>query len=268
MKYIKRSFVPLRQFRRIRDANRQLQAWILGPAGNRIHGTTHERPLTRFAQTEREFLKPLPDNPLEQAAWAKVKVHGDCHVQFEKCRYSVPYTLVRQHLWLRASPTTGRIYQNHNLVAVHTRKHAPGARSTLKEHLPLEARAFLMCDPQWCLKKAQTIGPACHGLINTLFRDRVLDNLRAAQGIIRLSERYGTRRLEAACDRALVFDNPATEVSKASSKKAWTNASNQHRRPQIHTPSRQPIRERDVSVAMPQPSSDKKTGGQQNEPDA
>ena len=208
VKYVKRSFVPLRQFRGIRDANRQLQAWILGPAGNRIHGTTHERPLTRFAQTEREFLKPLPATPPEQAAWAKVKVHGDCHVQFEKCRYSVPYALVRQQLWLRASPTTVRIYQNHNMVAVHARKNTPGARSTVNEHLPPEARAFLMRDPQWCLKQAQTIGPACHHLIKTLFRDRVLDNLRAAQGIIRLSERYGPQRLEAACDRALAFDNP------------------------------------------------------------
>ena len=206
--YVKRSFVPLRQFRGIRDANGQLQAWIQGVAGNRIHGTTHERPLTRFVQTERGFLKPLPAIPPEQAAWAKVKVHGDCHVQFEKCRYSVPYALVRQQLWLRASPTTVRIYQNHNMVAVHARKNTPGARSTVNEHLPPDARAFLMRDPQWCLKKAQTIGPACHGLINTLFRDRVLDNLRAAQGIIRLSERYGTRRLEAACDRALAFDNP------------------------------------------------------------
>jgi len=208
VKYVKRSFVPLRQFRDIRDANRQLQAWILGPAGNRIHGTTHERPLTRFANTEREFLKPLPAHPPEQAAWAKVKVHGDCHVQFEKCRYSVPYALVRQQLWLRASPTTVRIFQNQEMVAVHPRKNTPGARATVNEHLPPDARAFLMRDPQWCLKKAQTIGPACHTLIKTLFRDRVLDNLRAAQGVIGLSERYGARRLEAACDRAIAFDNP------------------------------------------------------------
>lgn len=208
VKYVKRSFVPLRHFRDMRDANRQLQAWILGPAGNRIHGTTHARPLTQFVNTEREFLKPLPAHPPEHAAWAKVKVHGDCHVQFEKCRYSVPHALVRQQLWLRAGPTTVRIYQNQEMVAVHPRKNTPGARATVNEHLPPDARAFLMRDPQWCLKKAQTIGPACHTLIKTLFRDRVLDNLRAAQGIIRLSERYGPRRLEAACARAVAFDNP------------------------------------------------------------
>ena len=227
VKVVRRSFVPLRQFRDIRDANRQLQDWILGVAGNRIHGTTHERPLTRFAQTEREFLKPLPAIPPEQAAWAKVKVHGDCHVQFEKCRYSVPYALVRQQLWLRASPKTVRIYQNHNMVAVHPRKNTPGARATVTEHLPPEARAFLMRDPQWCLKQAQRIGPSCHRLIKTLFSDRVLDNLRAAQGIIRLSERYGARRLEAACDRALAYDNPRYRSVKSILEKGL----DQHKHP-------------------------------------
>lgn len=147
-------------------------------AVNRVQGTTHERRLTRFTNTEREFLKPLPAHPPEHAAWAKVRVRGDCHVQFEKCRYSVPYAFVRQQLWLRASPTTVRIYRNQEIVAVHPRKNTPGARATVNEHLPPDARAFLMRDPQWCLKKAQTIGPACHTLIKTLFSNRVLDNLR------------------------------------------------------------------------------------------
>ena len=43
----------------------------------------------------------------------KVKVHGDCHVQFELCRYSVPYRLVRQSLWLRATDTSVRVYSVH-----------------------------------------------------------------------------------------------------------------------------------------------------------
>ena len=268
MKYVRRSFVPLRQFRDISDANRQLQDWIQGVAGNRIHGTTHERPLTQFVETEREFLKSLPAIPPEQAAWAKVKVHGDCHVQFEKCRYSVPYTLVRQQLWLRASPKTVRIYQNHNMVAVHPRKNTPGARATVTEHLPPEARAFLMRDPQWCLKQAQTIGPFCHKLIKALFSNRVLDNLRAAQGIIRLSERYGPSASRPPATAPWPMTTPATGVSKASSIKVWTNISIQTRRPQTCTPSRQPIRDRDVFVAMPQPSSAKKTGEQQHEPHA
>ena len=70
VKYIKNNFLPLRDFRDIADANRQLLEWIMGTAGNRVHGTTHERPLTRFAEAERHFLRPLPDVAPEVVTWA------------------------------------------------------------------------------------------------------------------------------------------------------------------------------------------------------
>jgi transposase len=207
VKYIKNAFVPLREFRSLGDANQQLKQWLMEVAGNRIHGTTRAQPLKRFAETEQHLLKTLPDVPPEIAAWAKVKVHGDCHVQFEKCRYSVPYTLVHQSLWLRASDTSVRIYQAHALKAIHPRLKHPGDRSTLDEHLPPNALAFKMRDPQWCLKQATEIGEHCQRLIECLFHDKVLDNLRAAQGIVGFRKRYGKVRVNAACLRALTFDN-------------------------------------------------------------
>jgi hypothetical protein len=214
VKYVLGSFVPLRKFRDLVDSNNQLQAWVLGEAGNRIHGTTHERPLTRFAETERSFLRRLPPIPPELAVWAKVKVHGDCHVQFEKCRYSVPWKLVHQELWLRATQTSVRVYRHHELVAIHPRLTKPGSRSTIPGHLPPDAQAYLMRDPQWCLKQAHEVGPGCQSLVEALFSDRVLDNLRAVQGVIRLGERFGVTRLEAACLRALTYGNPRYRTVK------------------------------------------------------
>ena len=128
VKYVKANFFPLREFRGLGDANRQLRDWVMGTAGNRIHGTTREKPLTRFTETEQHVLKPLPASPPELASWSKVKVHGDCHVQHEKCRYSVPYRLVSQSLWLRASETTVRVYRAQELVAIHPRLVRPGWR--------------------------------------------------------------------------------------------------------------------------------------------
>lgn len=214
VKYVKNGFFPLRTFRGLADANRQLREWALKTAGNRIHGTTREMPLTRFVQTEQHLLKPLPDILPEVASWTTVKVHGDCHVQFEKCRYSVPFPLVHHSLWLRAGETTVRIYRDGQLVAVHPRLSKPGARSTLPDHLPPQARAYRMRDPQWCLKQASGIGPACRELIERLFADRVLDHLRAAQGVIGLEKRYGSVRLEAACARAVAFDSPLYRTVK------------------------------------------------------
>lgn len=207
VKYIKNAFVPLRDFRGLSDANTQLQDWLNSVAGNRNHGTTRCQPLQRFHDIEQSLLAPLPDVPPEQAVWAQVKVHGDCHVQFEHCRYSVPWTLAHKSLWLRAGETTIRIYQEHELKATHARLRHQGGRSTVPEHQPPAAQAYNMRDPQYCLTQAKDIGEYCHLFIQRLFASRVLDNLRAAQGVVGFAKRYGKTRLEAACQRALSFDN-------------------------------------------------------------
>jgi transposase len=154
VKYVKNAFVPLRMFRSLVDANQQLRQWILETAGNRIHGSVHEKPLTRFAM-EHPLLKQLPDRPPELAIWEKVTVHGNCHVQFLKCYYSVSYRLVKQTLWLRASETTVRLYKEHELVAVHPRLHKFGSKNSLDEHLPPNALAYCMKDSQWCLEQSR-----------------------------------------------------------------------------------------------------------------
>jgi transposase len=214
VKYVKRSFVPLRELRSLAHGNEQLRAWILQEAGQRIHGTTRERPLTAFTQTEQAMLQPLPAIAPECPAWAKAKLHGNGHVQFEYCYYSAPFKLIGQALWLEIAPSTVRIFREHELVAVHPRLFKRGTRSTVPDHLPPDALAFLMRDPQWCLAQAQGVGPACRGLLEALFSHRVLDHLRAAQGVLRLRERYGSQRLEAACCRALNFGTPSYRTVK------------------------------------------------------
>ncbi|SPD61918.1 protein of unknown function (plasmid) [Cupriavidus taiwanensis] len=46
VKYVKNSFGPLRDFRDLADANRQVRAWVMAEAGTRIHGTTRQQLLT------------------------------------------------------------------------------------------------------------------------------------------------------------------------------------------------------------------------------
>lgn len=214
VKYVKNRFVPLRQFRSLADANAQLRQWVMETAGNRIHGTTRQKPLTLFAESEKPLLKALPDVPVEVAVWCRVKLHGNCHVQFEKALYSAPFPLIHQEMWLKATDATVKIYHDLKLVAVHPRLRKPGARSTVDEHMPPEAIAYKLQDPQWCLRQAEAIGTDCHQLIKTLFSDRALDNLRAAQGVVGLGKKYGALRLENACARALHFDNPRYKTVK------------------------------------------------------
>jgi transposase len=214
VKYLKRRFLPLRDFRHLRDANRQLADWVLATAGQRFHGTTRRRPLDHFTTVEQPLLSALPTVPPEPACWAKVKVHRDAHVQFRKALYSVPYQRVSQTLWLKATATTVRLYADHLLVATHPRLFRPGQRATVRDHMPPEALAHLLQDPQWCRRRAEAIGPACQALIEHLFADRVLENLRGAQGLLRLAKTHSPARLEAACRRALDFGNPRYRAVK------------------------------------------------------
>jgi hypothetical protein len=121
-------------------------------------------------------------------------------------------------------------------VAVHPRLRVPGSRHTVPEHLPPEALAYRLRDPQWCLKQAQAIGPACASLIEQLFAQRVLDNLRAAQGVVGLAKRFGPLRLEAACARALAFDQPRYRAVKTILEKGLDQSESTPAQPSLLSP--------------------------------
>jgi transposase len=202
VKYVKGNFMPTRSFRDLADLNAQARAWVMEEAGVRIHGTTRERPLEQFA-LEKPLMKALPAIAPDLGTWSRVTLHRDCHVQHERIHYSAPFTLVGKRLWLRATDNAVTIYEDYRLVATHPRGRKPGQRFTVRDHLPPDAQAFFARDRNWCLKQAATVGPACAELVEQLLTDRVLERLRAAQGVIGLGEKYGAARLEAACSRAL-----------------------------------------------------------------
>jgi len=214
VKYIKGSFLPLREFRDLADANRQLHSWVIVEAGSRIHGTTRESPLKRFTEVEKDMLIALPFVPPELATWAKVKVHRDAHIQFQNNYYSVPFRLMGQNLWLKATDAMVTLYREQEAMATHVRLSGKGRRGTVADHMPPEAQAWQLQDAQWCLKQAEQIGSACYALVRAMFEDHVLIRMRAVQGVLRLKQKYGAPRLEAACSRANHYGTPSYKVVK------------------------------------------------------
>lgn len=219
VKYVKRNFLPLKDLRSISNANQEVKIWILEVAGNRTHGSTFTKPLTRFKETEQLLLQPLPEVAPEWSVWEKVLVYRDCHIRFQKCKYSVPYDLVGKSLWCRTTETNIRLYKDHILVAVHNRLSTPGLNSTLADHLPLKMQAYLSHDAQWCLENAQTIGSYCLQVISNLLNNKVVDYLRCAQGIIKLRDKYGSERLELACRRSITYETATYQSIKTILKK-------------------------------------------------
>lgn len=207
VKYLKGNFLPLKTFRDLADLNAQARRWVMEEAGLRRHGTTGEAPLSRF-QVEHAAMRPLPTVTPDLGVWSQVSVHRDCHVQFERAYYSAPWTLIGKRLWLKASDGMVTLYDEFKTVAAHTRATHAGMRRTVRDHLPPEAQAFFAHDRAWCLAQAERIGPACTAFIGCLLADRVVERLRAAQGVLRLEKQYSCARLEAACARALAHESP------------------------------------------------------------
>ncbi|HEY3265619.1 MAG TPA: IS21 family transposase [Armatimonadota bacterium] len=207
--YVKRNLVASSDFHDIRDANEKAIDWCMHRAGLRRHGTTQEQPLKRFRETEQTLLLPLPEEAFDLRSVHPAKVHRDCHVVFEGSYYSAPYAYVGGSVDLHAYERVVQLYDGVNLLVTHQRAAQKGTRVTRVEHYPKEKALYLARTPTVCRELAKEIGPCCFEVMDHLFSsERQTDNLRAAQSLLRLTERYGHERVEAACRRALFYQRP------------------------------------------------------------
>jgi len=158
-----------------------------------------------FETLDQPALKPLPDLPYEFATWKKARVNIDYHIEFEKHYYSVPYTLIHEEVYVRATERTIEIFFKNRRVASHRRTNARGRHTTISEHMPPSHQKYQEWSPDRFTRWAQTIGPHTAQLVQALLdsRKHPQQAYRSCMGILRLAKRYGEDRLEAACRRAL-----------------------------------------------------------------
>jgi len=210
--FVQRNFFAGQEFLDEKDANRRLIDWLMGRAGERIHGTTRQAPIFLFNQEEKAALLPLPVEPFDPLLRvAQPTVHPDCSANVDSSYYLIPYRYVGKSLEAHIHPATVSFYDGTTLVAVRERATRPGQRiGDPNECYPEAKAAYLRRTPKVCRAEAALVGPACLQLVEELFaRAFPLDHLRAAQGVVRLTEKFGQERLEAACRRALCFNDPS-----------------------------------------------------------
>jgi len=160
-----------------------------------------------FERLDRPALCPLPAQRYEFAEWKKVRVNIDYHVEVEGHYYSVPYQLVRMPLEVRYSERTVEVFHKGQRVASHQRSPLKGCHTTLPEHMPTAHRCYAEWTPQRLIHWAEKTGPATAGMVQTILERRVhpQQGFRSCLGIMRLGQRFGEERLEAACQRALTL---------------------------------------------------------------
>jgi len=213
VRYVRDNFWRGRNFLSPDEANREAVRWCLEVAGRRIHGTTRQRPLELFEREERQHLLPLPAEPWEMREWTSAKVAPDAHCHVAKAFYSVPWRLIGWELAVCVKENTVQFFKGEEIVKTHPRV-SPGKRQTDFADLPEDRIAFFQRTPQWCLRRAGELGPHVREAVAQVLSVNTLYHLRQAQGILRLEEKYGARRLEAACERALAYGDPRYRTVK------------------------------------------------------
>jgi hypothetical protein len=185
---------------------REAIRWCLTVAGQRVHGTTRQRLLAVFENHEKPALQPLERKRFDLPQWAQCKVHHDHHISLGKALYSVPTRHVGKTLWVRSDRALVRIYGEGELIKTHERQ-PEGGRSTDYRDYPEELAPYAMRDPDRMIREARRQGEHVGQFMGKLLAGPYpWTKLRQAQKLLRLANKYGRKRLEVACRRALAFD--------------------------------------------------------------
>jgi transposase len=159
-----------------------------------------------FEELDRPAMGALPEHRYQFAAWRfGKKVNIDYHVDVDRHYYSVPFRLVGQRVDVRVSALTVEVFFRHRRVASHLRSWERGGHTTDPAHMPESHRRHAEWTPGRIIAWANKTGPATGELARSILESRPHpeQGYRSCLGVIRLGDRYGAERLEAACRRAV-----------------------------------------------------------------
>jgi hypothetical protein len=172
--------------------------------------------LERWATQEKHALKSLPAVAFDAVEWKLARVHSDCTVSLESAYYSVPHQHQGKKVRIKLSSSHVEIYVDQECVALHERDFARRAiRHVIPEHLPDNAKAYREVTPQKLLSQARFIAESLYSVIEELFAQDTLGNLRRAERLIRRAQieirDYGREnahpRLHVAIEQMRQFNN-------------------------------------------------------------
>ncbi len=188
----------------LNQAITDLVGWLNDRPFKRLAGSRRQV----FCELDRPALRPLPEHRYDFATWRRAKLGLDYHVEVrsERHYYSAPYTLVGEVLDVRTSASAVEVFHRGRRVASHPRAHRPG-HTTEPAHMPSAHRRHASWTPVRVMAWAAKAGPSTAALAEAVMaaRPHPEQGFRTCLGIVRLGERYGNDRLEAAAARALAL---------------------------------------------------------------
>ena len=132
--YVKHNALAGREFASFSALEAHLDSWVREVADKRVHGTTGEPPIERFA-AEAKGLKPLGNRPpFGTVRLLQRRVQNDCCIEVERNTYSVPWRLIGEAVHVELDAGTVKIFHAGRKVAEHATRVGRRERALLAEH--------------------------------------------------------------------------------------------------------------------------------------
>lgn len=158
---------------------------------------------SRFDETERSALQPLPKQPFEYGEWLPGQtVPSDYHVYVHNHAYSVPYNFVGTKVEVKVGLQKVEIFHQHRRIALHPRSHQKGLATTHAEHRPPSHRAYARQSQDYYVGWAKDYGPDVLAVVTAQFAgipEHSLKGIRACSKLQKLCRQYGADRFRKAC---------------------------------------------------------------------
>ena len=205
VRYVKHNALAGRadELSRFEDYQALAPYWRDQVANVRLHETTHERPIERFAQ-ERGLLRPLPAIPFDSDEVVPVIVSPHARVAFDGNHYSAPPQWVAQTLSVRANRDAVRLLHEGRVVAEHVRSYERNQVLVLPEHR-LAAQTLRQRPRQQALERDfDAWGPEARAFHLGLDRRPVKTAVHLRR-LLQLAQVYGRTEVLAAISRAVAL---------------------------------------------------------------
>jgi transposase len=160
-----------------------------------------------FLQEEKEYLKPLPASRYELAVWSTATIQTDYLITVDKIKYSVPYEFIGKKVDIRTTTTTIEVFFHNHRIASHVKRYGIGDPVILPEHMPEKHREYLAYTSENFVDWAKAIGESTTIVIKSFLGANKYEKqgFSSCKSLMKLADRYSTKRIENACFRALSY---------------------------------------------------------------
>ena len=161
-----------------------------------------------YMEEEFPVLMTLPQTRYELAEWKQATVQFNYHISVDSMFYSVPHEYIKRKVDVRVTAATIEVFYMQARIASHRRLYGrKGQYSTVTAHMPEDHQKYLEWNGDRFRHWGTQIGPSTATVVNAILTSQRVEqqSYRSCMGLLKLTDRYSSNRLENACTLALSY---------------------------------------------------------------